>query len=119
MFKEGVHEGVNEGTKERAKEGAKEVIYIAGKDPCVETGGHTSFLRSTARAAIRLGFTPHIFCVAPQSGVIETDFGVIHKTATPLRSTRQTTLPFHAPMIVAEAERFLAGKEGPHLIHSL
>jgi hypothetical protein len=36
---------------------AKEVIFITGKDPCGDTGGHSSLVRSTVRAATRLGFT--------------------------------------------------------------
>jgi glycosyltransferase involved in cell wall biosynthesis len=98
---------------------AKEIVFIAGKDPCSETGGHSSFLRSTTRAAIELGFTPHIFCAARQSGVVATDFGVVHKTASPFRSFRQTMMPFHAPIVTAAIKRFLSEREGPHLIHSL
>jgi glycosyltransferase involved in cell wall biosynthesis len=98
---------------------AKEIVFIAGKDPCSETGGHSSFLRSTTRAAIALGFAPHIFCSSRRSGEFATDFGVVHKTASPFRSFRQTMLPFHAPMVTAEVKRFLSGKKGPHVIHSL
>jgi glycosyltransferase involved in cell wall biosynthesis len=98
---------------------AKEIVFIAGKDPCAETGGHSSFLRSTARAALKLGFTPHIFCSARHAGKVMTDFGVVHRTASPFRSFRQTMLPFHAPMVTAELKRFLSGREGPHLIHGL
>ncbi len=98
---------------------AKEIIFITGKDPCGDSGGHSSLLRATVRGAIRLGFTPRIFCIGRQSGEIVTDFGVVHKTASPLRSVRQTTVPLHAPMLAAAVERYLSGKEGPHLIHSV
>jgi glycosyltransferase involved in cell wall biosynthesis len=98
---------------------AKEIILIAGKDPCAETSGHSSFVRSLARAATEAGFTPRIFCVTTQSEVAETDFGVIHRIYSPLRSTRQVSAPFQAPILAAGVERFLAGKQGPHLIHSL
>ncbi len=99
---------------------AKEIIFITGKDPCGESGGgHTSLVRSTVRAAMRLGFTPRIFCVGRRSGQIDSDFGVIHRIASPLRSCRQITVPFHSSMLAAEVERYLSGREGPHLIHSI
>ena len=94
------------------------LIVIAGKDPRIELGGHSAFVRSTARAAIELGFTPHIFCVARQSGEARTDFGTVHRIGSPLPSFRQTTVPVHAPMIATAVARFLSGRPGPHLIHS-
>ncbi len=42
----------------------REVVIIAGKDPENQTGGHSSFVRATARAAMALGYEPHIFCAA-------------------------------------------------------
>ncbi|MGE0129564.1 MAG: glycosyltransferase family 4 protein [Blastocatellales bacterium] len=103
---------------------AKEIVFIAGKDPCSEAGGHSSFVRSTARAAAGAGFIPHIFCVARKTEVVSSDFGMIHRIASPLRSSRQISVPFQVSSLAAGVERFLtsqqsAGKQGPHLIHSL
>lgn len=97
----------------------KEVIFIAGREPRTELGGHSTFVRAHARAAVAAGFEPHIFCVAREAGIAATDFGVIHKTPSPSRSFRQTTIARHAPLLEKAVEHFLSQKEkGPHLIHS-
>jgi len=96
---------------------AKQIVFIAGKDPLVEVGGHSSYVRAHARAAIRIGFEPHLFCVSPESEVVHTDFGVVHRVATPFRPFRPLMTPFHSPLMGAEAERFLATRNDPILIH--
>jgi hypothetical protein len=58
---------------------AKEIVFVVGKDPLRETGGgHSSYVRAHARAAIRIGFDPHLFCAGFDKGVVQTDFGVVH-----------------------------------------
>jgi glycosyltransferase involved in cell wall biosynthesis len=94
------------------------IIYIAGKDPRQEIGGHSSYVRAHARAAIQAGFEPHLFCAAPRGGVTQTDFGVIHRAASPFRPFRALMVPAHAPLVADHIERFLSGRKGPHLIHS-
>jgi len=106
------------GDRSASGEAGRTLVVIAGKDPTVELGGHSAFLRSTGRAAARLGFTPHIFCAARQSGETTTEFGVLHRIRSPLGSFTQKTVPVHAPMIAAAVTRFLSGRPGPHLIHS-
>ncbi|HKQ74043.1 MAG TPA: hypothetical protein VJ810_10110, partial [Blastocatellia bacterium] len=104
---------------------AKEVVFVVGKDPLVEMGGHSSYVRAHARAAIRLGFEPHLFCVGFEEGVVETDFGVLHRSLSPLRrfrhqaggGVRVSTVPLHEPMLAAGVERFLRSRGGPALIH--
>lgn len=96
---------------------AKEIVFIAGKDPLVEMGGHSSYVRAHARAAIRLGFEPHLFCVSSESAVVQSDFGVVHCIATPFRPFRPLMTPFHSPLMRIEAERFLATRDDPILIH--
>src|SRR6185295_3349490 len=104
------------GDRSASGEAGRTLVVIAGKDPTVELGGHSAFLRSTGRAAARLGFTPHIFCAARQSGETTTEFGVLHRIRSPLGSFTQKTVPVHAPMIAAAVTRFLSGRPGPHLI---
>lgn len=96
---------------------AKEIVFLVGKDPLVEMGGHSSYVRAHARAAIRLGFEPHLFCVSRQSEIVHTDYGVVHRTATPFRPFRPVMTPFHSPLMSVEAERFLATTDDPVLIH--
>src|SRR5262245_1623611 len=97
---------------------AKEIVFIAGKDPLVEMGGHSSYVRAHARAAMRLGFEPHLFCVSQNTAVVPTDFGVVHRIATRIRPFRPIMAPFHSPRIRVGVERFLRTREDPILIHS-
>ena len=96
---------------------AKEIVFIVGKDPIVEMGGHSSYVRAHARAAMRLGFEPHLFCVSRGSEVVPTDFGVVHRIATRFRPFRPIMAPFHSPIISIGVERFLAARKDPILIH--
>ena len=71
----------------------KNLTIIAGKDPLEETGaGHSSYLRAHARAAIRIGFEPHLFCVGYSSGIVETDYGIVQRFSSPLRHLGKPTL---------------------------
>jgi len=97
---------------------AKEVILITGKDPLVEVGGHSSYVRAHARAAMRLGFEPHLFCVSDKTEVVQSDFGFVHRVATPFRPFRPLMTPFHSPPMSVKAARFLATRDDPILIHA-
>jgi len=105
------------------------IVFIAGKDPLLEIGGgHSSYVRVHGRAAVRAGVTPHVFCASFDGGVVETDFGVVHRIRSLWPFPRRRSplgyrgyLPLvvvHAPQIAAEVERFLLPRPGPHLIHS-
>jgi len=105
----------------------KEIVFIAGKSPLEELGGgHSSYVRAHARAAIWAGFLPHLFCVGRVDGVAETEYGVVHQLSSPLRllayapdqGARVSTTPWQAPTLVASVERFLRNRNGPQLIHS-
>lgn len=96
----------------------RDVVLVAGRDPRDELGGgHSSYVRAHARAALRLGFTPRIFCAGRGQATVETGYGVIHRSSTPLRPVRQLLAGFHAPRIAAAIERFAAGRRGPLLVH--
>ena len=97
---------------------AKILAMVAGKDPLEMLGGHSSYVRAHARAAIRAGFEPHVFCASDRPAVLETDFGVLHRVASPFRPFRQIMVAGHAPLITADLECFLLARPGPHLIHS-
>lgn len=77
-------------------------------------------MRAHALAAIRAGFEPHLFCVAPSPSVVETPFGIVHRVASPARPFRQLVAGAHAPFLAAEVERFLAGTgaKEPRVIHA-
>jgi hypothetical protein len=42
------------------------VILVCGQDPLKGLSGHPSFTRSHARAVMRAGGEPHIFCPVPR-----------------------------------------------------
>lgn len=97
--------------------GNDEVIFVSGKDPQTQHGGHGSFVRAHGRAAIAAGFTPHIFCISREAGELTTGFGVLHRTRARWASLRQTMVPFLAPRLAKAVMRFLSTRPGPHLIH--
>lgn len=98
---------------------SQEIIIIAGKNPEMELGGHSSFLRSMARCAVILGYEPHIFCIGPEEAFIRTDYGVIHQAYSSARTFRQIAIPFLGSRLVRLVLEHLRDKKGPHLIHSL
>jgi glycosyltransferase involved in cell wall biosynthesis len=96
-----------------------DILMIAGRDPRDEmSGGHSSYVRSYARAAIMAGFVPHIFCVGRGSSTSETELGIIHCVPSPYRPFRQMLAAAHARPLAAAVVRFAAGRQGPLLIHS-
>jgi glycosyltransferase involved in cell wall biosynthesis len=96
-----------------------DVVLIAGRDPLEEvSGGHSSYVRSHARAALLAGFTPHLFCVAPDSSTTETELGILHRVRSPYRPFRQMVAGAHARPLTAALVRFARDRKGPLLIHS-
>ncbi|HZS10477.1 MAG TPA: glycosyltransferase family 4 protein [Blastocatellia bacterium] len=95
----------------------KPIIFIQGTNPAEAKGGGSNYVRMHARAACLIGFEPHIFCPAPRDGIIETDFGVVHLVAAPLRLFGGIWSATYTPFLAASVERFLLTREGPHLIH--
>jgi glycosyltransferase involved in cell wall biosynthesis len=80
--------------------GRRDVVFVAGRDPRDEvSGGHSAYVRSYARAALCAGFVPHLFCAARDSRVEETDFGIVHRVASPVRPFRQLAAGGHAPWV--------------------
>lgn len=109
------------------------VILVCGQDPLKGLSGHPSFTRSHARAVMRAGGEPHIFCPGAPATVTATDFGAVHCIG--LSRLRQLTeegrqvglrksfLGVDAPRLAAAIVRFVqersAGELGPSLIHGI
>jgi glycosyltransferase involved in cell wall biosynthesis len=94
------------------------ITLIVGNDPSAGRGGHTRYVRAHGRAAIAAGYEPHIFCAYPRTEVIRTDYGFIHRVASPCRPFRHLMVIGHARYLTRSIERFLTQTQGPHLIHS-
>ena len=93
-----------------------EVLLVAGRDPRDELGGgHSSYVRAHACAAIRAGYTPHLFCVGSETSVSETEYGVIHREAS-ARPFRQIRIARHAGPLCRAMERY-AGSASPRVVH--
>ncbi len=100
---------------------------MTGSDPQEAAGGgHPTYVRAHGRAALRAGFEPHIFCVSPRGGTVETDFGVIHRTRpgtglayVPGFKFRRHQMIWRVPLTARAVEQFVLrhGGAGPHLIH--
>lgn len=104
------------------------ILFVAGRDPLEERGGgHTTYVRAHARAAIRAGFHPQILCISARDGCVETDFGVVRQIASPFRRVRRLMQPEfrnhlmvgHAPrMIAAATDLVLSSRARRCLVHS-
>src|SRR5262245_47406876 len=115
---------------------ARQVIFVARHDPNTPGGGYDTYVRTHARAAVRAGFEPHIFCRGSPPGVEATDLGIVHKVALPFwRGFLQTRakrylqlashltahfrLKFDTPALVDALESFVRANPSPHLVHGI
>src|SRR2546430_6258960 len=97
----------------------KPVVLITGKDP-LNCGGLHSYVRAHALAAAAAGFSPQVFCLAPRASTIRTDFGTLHRVATPLRPIMGSMAIAHRPFLVRAVSKCLAdvNSAGPYVVHS-
>lgn len=108
------------------------LVLLAGKDPLTGVGGHADYVRAHARAAVEAGHAPHIFCLAGEGRAgggdasraacrgaarVVTDFGVVHRAASPLPFRRHPAMAVQAPFLAGAARRFLLANPGSHLLH--
>lgn len=99
--------------------GASKVVFLAGRDPTEEIGGgHSSYVRATARAATALGLDVRIYCVSGRSGDHSGDYGLVRRVPHRGRPCRQTAVAFHAPALIDAAVNDLGPATPPALIHS-
>ncbi len=96
------------------------VFFISGKHPIREIGGfgHSTYVRTHARAATAAGYTPQLFCIADHDDEELEDFGTIHLLASSL-AARQSALLVHGPRLAdAIIERALRRPDNePIIIH--
>jgi glycosyltransferase involved in cell wall biosynthesis len=92
-------------------------VVLIGHDPRRYTDGHVSYLVAHALAAGRAGFSPQIFCVGSVVEREPTEFGSIHRVATPLR--HYTVAPINTRPIARAIAAYLArsGHEPPFIVH--
>jgi glycosyltransferase involved in cell wall biosynthesis len=94
------------------------LVMVAGKDPLDEPcGGHSSYVRAHARAAVAAGWWPQILCVGTTPGTVETEFGTIRRYRTPYRPIRQLMIPGHARVLARALVQVASEVDGPVLAH--
>jgi len=100
---------------------SRPILFIAGRDPQLETaGGHSAYVRAHCRAALRKDFEPHLFCVSRASGSVETEYGIVHRACSPVvRLTGIWTrgAPIDVPIIAGLVTRLAPRLGHSHLIH--
>ena len=106
------------------------------RNPNAPGGGYDTYVRAHARAAVRAGFEPHIFCRGSPPGVEETELGIVHQIALPFwrrflqtrakrlynsqfASLGDSTLKLDVPELLNALESFVRANPGPHLIHGI
>ena len=97
---------------------SNQVVFIAGKHPLERVGGHSNFVRAHARAAVRLGLHPHIFCVGPKTDTQQCEFGTIHQVASAIRPYRPIVISAHAPKLTRAVGQFISANPDARLIHT-
>jgi glycosyltransferase involved in cell wall biosynthesis len=94
------------------------LVLVMGKDPSHLVGGGESYVSAHARAAQLAGYEPHVFCLRDRTETLETDFGTLHRVASPLRPIRAVAAGAHRRWLVRALVRELEGEPGPHVLHA-
>jgi hypothetical protein len=55
------------------------IVLVAGNNILESRGGHPTYVRAHARAALMAGFQPHLFSLGRFNDVLETEFGTVHR----------------------------------------
>jgi glycosyltransferase involved in cell wall biosynthesis len=93
----GVEPEIRATARHQPSRATRRVIMIAGRDPKDEPGGgHSSYVRAHARAAIRAGYEPHLFCIGNGKGEEEYSYGVVHRAPPNRHAVRQSEIRHHA-----------------------
>lgn len=99
---------------------------ISGKDPVREAGlGHTTYIRAHALAARGAGYAPHVLVVSPESELVESDYGHLHRIGSPWPygrgdgiGYRQWLLWLHAPLLVRAGAALARRLGAPAIVHA-
>src|ERR1039458_7768209 len=94
-----------------------QLILVPGRDPLRTSGGSESYVVAHGRAAVLAGYEPHVFVVGRRSGVLETDFGFLHRVGSPVLPPRSITSVLQRPWLVPAIVRLLERLDGTHVVH--
>jgi glycosyltransferase involved in cell wall biosynthesis len=99
---------------------------ISANDPIREvSGGHTTFVRAHALAALRADFEPHLLVVSPEAGVAESDVGTLHRVRSPWPYGRADNVGYrhwliwlHAPLLVRAGAALVRKLDRRAIVHA-
>jgi glycosyltransferase involved in cell wall biosynthesis len=91
------------------------IVFISGKDVVDRVGGHASYVRAHALAAVRAGFEPHIFVISASNGTLYTPWGWVHRVRTPHRHPSPVVLQM--PVLARAVANFVADRSETNVIH--
>jgi glycosyltransferase involved in cell wall biosynthesis len=94
------------------------LVLISGSDPRELITGHRTYVLAHALAAKAAGYSPQVFVVAARNGVEQTEFGTLHRIASPVRPYYTLMAPAHQLFLARGVGRYLSAHPEPHVIHS-
>jgi glycosyltransferase involved in cell wall biosynthesis len=103
----------------------KAIVLIAGNNILESTGGHPTYVRAHARAALMAGFQPHLFSLDRFNDIVETEFGTVHRVPVsidadkvPILRHRKNHLVWRHVVLARAAAAFVLSHRSVELIHS-
>jgi glycosyltransferase involved in cell wall biosynthesis len=92
------------------------LILFSGRDALQASGGGESYAVAHGKAAILAGYEPHVFSIARRAGVLESDFGVVHRIGSRVHARTMLSVLFRRDLVDA-VDRFLGPNPGPLILH--
>ena len=103
----------------------KAIVLIAGNNILESPGGHPTYVRAHARAALRAGFQPHLFSLGRFNDIVETKFGSVHRVPVridadkvPILRHRKNQFVWRYAILARAVAAFILSHRSVRLIHS-
>lgn len=95
-----------------------ELIYVLGRDGENYSAGAEYYAVAHCKAAVRGGYWPEWYALAPRDEVRETDYATIHRARWPGREYRSEYSLFYRHRLAHPIIERLSSSPGTHVIHS-
>ena len=76
------------------------IVLVAGNNILESRGGHPTYVRAHARAALMAGFQPRLFSLGRFNDVVETEFGTVHRVPVSIDADKVPILRFRNNQLV-------------------
>ena len=101
------------------------IVLVAGNNILESRGGHPTYVRAHARAALRAGFQPHLFSLDRFNDIVETEFGTVHRVPVsidadkvPILRHYKNHLVWRYRVLARAVAAFVLSHRSVELIHS-